>query len=172
MTFEVDDIVPADCRLVEVLNLEVDEALLTGEAMPSMKSTVEGPKDVTLHLGDRTNMVYSRQGRGKGFIVETVMATEIGKIMQAIQETPTTCTPLQRKLNWMAYVLLGISIVLAVNKFHFTTEIAIYAIALSIVVIPEGLIAVITIMQALDVRHMTKQHALVRKLVGWSRCKP
>lgn len=63
-----------------------------------MKSTVEGPKDVTLHLGDRTNMVYSskaRPGRDEGVIVETAMATKIGKIMQAIQETPTTSTPAQ-----------------------------------------------------------------------------
>lgn len=174
LAFEVGDIIPADCRLVEVLNLEVDEALLTGEAVPSLK-TVEpiAGKDVT--LGDRTNMVYSSttvvKGRGRGVIVSTGMGTEIGKISKAINETPTQSTPMQKKLNMMAYVLLVIAlllalIVFAVNKFEYSTEIVIYAIALSIAIIPEGLIAVITIVQALGVRQMAKQHALVRKLVA------
>lgn len=175
LTFEVGDIVPADCRLVEVLNLEIDEALLTGEAVPSLK-TVEpilGAKDVT--IGDRTNMCYSSttvvKGRGKGIIVSTGMNTEIGKISKAINETPTQSTPMQKKLNLLAYVLLGLAILLAlivfaVNKFRFNTEIIIYAIALAIAIIPEGLIAVITIVQALGVRRMSHQHALVRKLVA------
>jgi Na+-exporting ATPase len=174
LAFEVGDIIPADCRLVEVLNLEVDEALLTGEAVPSLK-TVEplAGKDVT--LGDRTNMVYSSttvvKGRGRGVIVSTGMGTEIGKISKAINETPTQSTPMQKKLNRMAYVLLVIAlllalIVFAVNKFEYSTEIVIYAIALSIAIIPEGLIAVITIVQALSVRQMAKQHSLVRKLVA------
>jgi potassium/sodium efflux P-type ATPase len=175
LTFEVGDIVPADCRLVEVLNLEIDEALLTGEAVPSLKTVepIPGAKDVT--IGDRTNMCYSSttvvKGRGKGIVVSTGMNTEIGKISKAINETPTQSTPMQKKLNLMAYVLLGLAILLAlivfaVNKFRFNTEIVIYAIALAIAIIPEGLIAVITIVQALGVRRMSQQHALVRKLVA------
>lgn len=175
MTFEVGDIIPADCRLVEVLNLEVDEALLTGEAVPSLKTVepIAGSKDVT--IGDRTNMCYSSttvvKGRGKGIIVATGMNTEIGKISHAINETPTQSTPMQRKLNMMAYVLLFIALILAlivfaVNKFRFNTEIIIYAIAIAIAIIPEGLIAVITIVQALGVRRMAQHHALVRKLVA------
>uniref|UniRef100_A0A7I4F8S0 Cation-transporting P-type ATPase N-terminal domain-containing protein n=1 Tax=Physcomitrium patens TaxID=3218 RepID=A0A7I4F8S0_PHYPA len=171
---EVGDIVPADCRLVEVLNLEIDEALLTGEAVPSLK-TVEPIAGKDVSIGDRTNMMYSSttvvKGRGRGIVVSTGMSTEIGKISSAINETATTSTPMQKKLNLMAYVLLGVAlifalIVFAVNRFQFDTEIVIYAIALSIAVIPEGLIAVMTIVQALGVRRMAKQHALVRKLVA------
>lgn len=175
MTFEVGDIIPADCRLVEVLNLEVDEALLTGEAVPSLKTVepIAGKAGVT--IGDRTNMCYSSttvvKGRGKGIVVSTGMSTEIGKISKAINETPTQATPMQKKLNLMAYVLLFCALILAlivfaVNQFRFNTEIIIYAIALSIAIIPEGLIAVITIVQALGVRRMALQHALVRKLVA------
>ncbi|KAG0624727.1 hypothetical protein M758_3G269600 [Ceratodon purpureus] len=174
LTFEVGDIIPADCRLLEVLNLEVDEALLTGEAVPSLK-TVEPIVGEDVTIGDRTNMVYSSttvvKGRGRAVVVSTGMATEIGRISKAISETPTQSTPMQKKLNKMAYVLLVCAlllalIVFAVNKFEFNTEIVIYAIALSIAIIPEGLIAVITIVQALGVRRMAKQHALVRKLVA------
>ncbi|NP_001413487.1 sodium/potassium exporting P-type ATPase 1 [Physcomitrium patens] len=174
LTFEVGDVVPADCRLIEVLNLEVDEALLTGEAVPSLKTVQPiGGKDVS--IGDRTNMSYSSttvvKGRGKAIVVSTGMSTEIGKISKAINETKTQSTPMQRKLNLMAYMLLAFAlllalIVFAVNKFNFSTEVVIYAIALSIAIIPEGLIAVITIVQALGVRRMAKQHALVRKLVA------
>ncbi|XP_024364260.1 sodium/potassium exporting P-type ATPase 1-like isoform X2 [Physcomitrium patens] len=174
LTFEVGDIIPADCRLMEVLNLEVDEALLTGESVPSIK-LVEPILGKDVSIGDRINMVYSSttvaKGRGRAIVASTGMSTEIGKISNAINETPAQLTLLQRRLNMMAYVLMVIALILAlivfaVNKFDFNTEIIIYAIALAIGVIPEGLIAVITIVQALGVRRMAKQHALVRKLVA------
>ncbi|BBN12620.1 P-type Na+/K+ transporter [Marchantia polymorpha subsp. ruderalis] len=178
--FEVGDIIPADCRLCDVLNMEIDEAMLTGESMPAMKS-VESLQAKDTTIGDRFNMAYSSttvsKGRGKGIAVATGMATEIGKISTAIDETPSSTTPLQRRLNKMAYVLFVISIflaviVFAVNKFNFNTEIIIYAIALSIAVIPEGLIAVITVVMALGVKRMARQNAIVRKLVVLESMQP
>nr|CBL43003.1 Na+/K+ P-type ATPase [Riccia fluitans] len=174
IVLEVGDVVPADCRLIEVLNLEVDEAMLTGESLPVAKS-VEPIKEDQASLGDRLNMVYSSttltKGRARGIAVATGMKTEIGKITKSISETASNSTPMQRRLNQMAYVLFGISlllavIVFAVNKFKFKTTIILYAVSLSIAVIPEGLIAVITIVMALGVRRMATQRALVRKLVA------
>ncbi|KAG6553240.1 hypothetical protein Mapa_004974 [Marchantia paleacea] len=174
IVFEVGDVVPADCRLIEVLNLEVDEAMLTGESLPVAK-TVEAIKGENATVGDRLNMVYSSttltKGRGKGIAVATGMNTEIGKITKSIAQAGQSSTPMQKRLNRMAYILFAISlllavIVFAVNKFEFTTDIIIYAVSLSIAVIPEGLIAVITIVMALGVRRMASQQALVRKLVA------
>ncbi|BBN03231.1 P-type Na+/K+ transporter [Marchantia polymorpha subsp. ruderalis] len=174
IVFEVGDVVPADCRLFEVLNLEVDEAMLTGESLPVAKA-VEPIKGDNASLGDRLNMVYSSttltKGRGRGVAVATGMNTEIGKITKSIAETSSGSTPMQKRLNLMAYILFGISLLLAVvvfavNKFNFSTDIILYAVSLSIAVIPEGLIAVITIVMALGVRRMASQRALVRKLVA------
>lgn len=95
LTFEVEDIVTANCRLIEVLNLEIDKALRTEEAGPSMKA-VELIKGKDVSIRDRTNMVYSRntvvKGRREAIVVSTGMSTEIGKISKAISKSKTQST--------------------------------------------------------------------------------
>jgi len=169
------DTIPADLRLFETMNLECDEKILTGEAIPVAK---EGKVDVseleetTTAIGDRVNMAYSSstvtKGRGRGIVVFTGMNTEIGKIAQSMTGKDrkanrsmsrdesrfqpvkgfglrvwdavgaflglTTGTPLQRKLNKLAYLLFLCAIILAiivfgVNNFNVTNEVVIYAIS-------------------------------------------
>ncbi|KAI9596567.1 hypothetical protein BDF19DRAFT_394346 [Syncephalis fuscata] len=171
--FELGDIISADCRLFEVVNLEVDEALLTGESLPVAKdpAVIPNPNE---GIGDRINMVYSStlvtKGRGKGIAVHTGMGTEIGKIAKRLTEsTNSQRTPLQKSLDRLAYILFGCAIILAlvvfgVNKFNVTPDILIYAISLAIAVIPEGMVAVVTLSMAIGVRSMAKNKAIVRQL--------
>ncbi|KAI8051574.1 potassium/sodium efflux P-type ATPase [Syncephalis plumigaleata] len=171
--FELGDIICADCRLFEVVNLEIDEALLTGESVPVAKdiSVIPNPEE---GIGDRINMTYSStlvtKGRGKGIVVHTGMSTEIGKIAKRLTETTSSQkTLLQKSLDRLAYILFGVAILLAivvfgVNKFNVTPDILIYAISLAIAVIPEGMVAVVTLTMAIGVRSMAKNKAIVRQL--------
>ncbi|GES94784.1 P-type II D ATPase [Rhizophagus clarus] len=173
MVFEEGDVIGADGRLFEVFNLEVDEALLTGESLPVAKS-VDVIQEHDKPLGDRINMIFSStivtKGRGKGIAVNTGMKTEIGKIAKTLASSSVvTRTPLQKKLEIFAYALFGLAIILAiivfgVNKWKVNDEVAIYAISIGISVIPEGLVAVITLTMAFGVRQMAKNYAIVRKL--------
>ncbi|EXX53770.1 putative Na(+)-exporting P-type ATPase ENA5 [Rhizophagus irregularis DAOM 197198w] len=173
IVFEEGDVIGADARLFEVFNLEVDEALLTGESIPVAKSVNE-IEDHDKPLGDRIDMVFSSttvtKGRGKGIAVNIGMKTEIGKIAKTLASTSVvTRTPLQKKLEILAYALFGLAIILAiivfgVNKWLVNNEVVIYAISLGISVIPEGLVAVITLTMAFGVRQMAKNYAIVRKL--------
>jgi len=110
------------------------------------------------------------KGSGKGIVIATGMNSEVGEIAQKIAESDKgTSTPLTRKLNKMAYILFAMAlvlglVVLAVNSFDFSTEVVIYAVSIAIAMIPEGLVAVVTVTMALSVRKMTKLHALVRRL--------
>ncbi|KAG2190996.1 hypothetical protein INT46_011278 [Mucor plumbeus] len=169
------DVVGADCRIIESFNMDVDEALLTGESMPVNKvSDVIQGEDVP--LGDRINMCYSStvltKGRGKAIVTSTGMQTEIGKIAKRLLDSgDNTKTPLQKSLDRMALVLLAIAItavivVFAAAKFHITNDVILYAISTSISVIPEGLVAVVTLTQAFGVHSMAKSKALVRRLAA------
>ncbi|KAL0072259.1 hypothetical protein AAF712_000020 [Marasmius tenuissimus] len=204
---KMGDVVPADLRMLSVTNLEADEALLTGEALPVPK-TLEpikpevGPNGDTLPVpvGDRTNMSFAStsvvKGRGRGVVVATGMGTQVGSIASALQDKKRkqdgdedtkiplskriyekimtilglrTGTPLQIKLSKLAYILFLCAIVLAiivfgVAAFNVDNEVAIYAIALAISVIPESLIAVLTITMSAGTRRMVKQNVIVRKL--------
>ncbi|KAF9373937.1 hypothetical protein CPB97_000223, partial [Podila verticillata] len=173
MIFEDGDVIGADCRLFEVFNLETDEALLTGESLPVQKN-LDHIESAEQPLGDRLNMVFSSttvvKGRAKGIVTSTGMKTQIGKIATTLMNVDTNeATPLQKRLNKMAYfvffaALILVLIVFAVHNFKYSNEVAIYAISVSIAIIPEGLVAVVTLTMAFGVRRMAAFKAIVRRL--------
>lgn len=193
----VGDIVPADLRLFEGMNASMDEALLTGESLPVLKTPNATLVSPNIPIGDRTNMAYSgcstTQGRAMGIVVATGMNTEVGKIAQLLQENGRAGdgnrfvralqrvksssakilglvgTPLQVKLSKFALLLFALAILLAiivfsVNLWDVQGEVLIYGICVAVAVIPESLIAVLTITIAVGTKAMAKGNVIVRKL--------
>ncbi|KAH9904054.1 potassium/sodium eff [Xylariomycetidae sp. FL2044] len=207
VVLKMGDTVPADLRLFEAMNLAADEQSLTGESIP-VEKIVEHLEDPELGIGDRVNIAYGtttiRKGRGRGIVIATGMATEVGKIAASTSKKRrkagrslnykkygkrqpiigitkrtydfigkflglTEGTPLQRKLSKLAYILFGCAlllavIVFAVNKFSVPKEVAIYAISTGIAIIPESLVAVLTITMVVAVTVMRKANVVVRDL--------
>jgi Na+-exporting ATPase len=173
MIFEDGDVIGADCRLFEVFNLETDEALLTGESLPVQKNLIRINKEEEA-LGDRLNMVFASttvvKGRAKGIVTNTAMQTQIGKIATSLLSVDTNeQTPLQKRLNKLAWfvflaAILLVIVVFAVHSFQYSNEVAIYAISVSIAIIPEGLVAVVTLTMAFGVSRMAEFKAIVRRL--------
>ena len=168
------DKIPADGRLIEAVNLQVEEAALTGESLPVEKHTQPLPGEVVA-AGDRRNMVYSgtavTYGRGSVVVTATGMETEFGKITGMLQEVETGKTPLQENLDRVgktlakaALVLVSIIVVLGVIRGQPLLEMFIFGVALAVAVVPEALPAVITISLALGIQRMVKRNALVRRL--------
>ena len=167
------DKVPADSRLFESVNLQVEEAPLTGESVPIEKHAA--PINGELTIGDRKNMVYAgtaaTYGRGRAVVVATGMNTEFGKIARMIQTIETGKTPMQENLNRLGHVLARaafviVALIVALGLFRGTPfiEMLIFGIALAVAVVPEALPAVVTISLALGVQRMVKRNALIRRL--------
>jgi Ca2+-transporting ATPase len=168
------DKIPADVRLLEAINLQVEEAALTGESMPVEKKTAP-ISGANLALGDRHNMGYAgtvaTYGRGRAVVVETGMNTEFGKIANMLQTIETGRTPLQENLDKVgaalaraAFVVVGIIVALGVARGQDFVEMLIFGIALAVAVVPEALPAVVTISLAIGVQRMVKRNALMRRL--------
>ena len=171
---ETGDLVPADIRLVETSNLKIQEAALTGESVPVDKdSQVLEAEDVP--LGDRINMAYSGSvvtyGRGRGVVVETGMATQMGQIAEMIQTEEGVKTPLQKRLDVLGKTL-GIA-ALAICAIIFLVGILygkdvftmfLTSVSLAVAAIPEGLPAIVTIVLAIGVQRMAKRNAIIRRL--------
>ena len=171
---QTGDRIPADGRLIQAVNLQVEEAALTGESVPVEKNT-DTLSDVKLGIGDRKNMTYSgtlvSYGRGKAIIIATGMNTEFGKITGMLQAVQTVKTPLQKNLDRVGKVLAKAAliivagiVVLGVFRGQDLLEMFIFGIALAVAVVPEALPAVVTISLAIGVQRMVKRHALVRRL--------
>lgn len=167
------DKVPADLRLLKVRNLQVDESALTGEAVPVEKSIQPLPPDTP--LAERTNMAYAGSfitfGQGKGIVVSTANATEVGQISQSMERQVSLATPLTRKFAKFSRTLLYAIMTLATLTFAIGLgqgESWIYmfeaAVALVVSAIPEGLPAVVTITLAIGVNRMASRHVIIRKL--------
>ena len=171
---ETGDLVPADMRLTEAVNLKIQEASLTGESVPEEKNT-DTIKDDDTALGDRLNMAYSSTmvsyGRGKGIVVATAMETEVGKIAGMIQSVPDTKTPMQEKIDQLgkflgiaALVICAIIFVAGVVEGRDILDMFMTAVSLAAAAIPEGLPAVSTIVLAVGVQRLAKRNAIVRHL--------
>lgn len=172
--FEAGDRVPADCRLIESVNLRAEEAALTGESVPVEKMT-KGIDEENLPLGDRRNMLFMgtavTYGRGTGVVVETGMKTELGNIADMLQDVTEEKTPLQRKMaelgKWLAigaFVLVVIVFAVGVWRGGAIEEMFLTAVSLAVAAVPEGLPAVVTIALALGAQRMVKRNALIRRL--------
>ncbi|MEG0566709.1 MAG: HAD-IC family P-type ATPase, partial [Hungatella sp.] len=183
---EAGDAVPADARVIECASMKVEEAALTGESVPVIKTSealtiADQSKDVT--LGDRKNMVYMGStivyGRGRAVVVGAGMDTEMGKIADALTQAKDGETPLQLKLDQLSKVLsmlvLGIcAVIFAVSLIRSYPDISggvvldtfMIAVSLAVAAIPEGLAAVVTIVLSIGVTNMSKKCAIVRKLTA------
>ncbi len=168
------DKIPADGRLIEAINLQVEEAALTGESVAVEKHTA--PLDNGgLALGDRKNMVYggtaATYGRGRVVVTATGIHTEFGKIAQLLQTVESGRTPLQENLDKVghmlaraAFIIVAIIVGLGLLRGQPFVEMIIFGIALAVAVVPEALPAVVTISLAIGVQRMVKRNALVRRL--------
>lgn len=182
---EAGDSVPADARVIECATMKVEESALTGESLPVTKtsdtlSVKEGEKDIS--LGDRKNMVYMGStvvyGRGEAVICATGMDTEMGKIADAITQAKYEITPLQQKLNGLSKILTILVLIICVVIFaagifeagKITVDVMIntfmLAVSLAVAAIPEGLVAVVTIVLSMGVTKMSKRNAVIRKLTA------
>ena len=168
------DRIPADARLLEAINLQIEEAALTGESVPVEKS-IQPLLGDDLPVGDRKNMVYAgtaaTYGRGKALVVATGMHTEFGKIAQLLQTVETGKTPLQHNLDKVgtilaraAFVVVAIIVALGLLRGQPVIEMLLFGIALAVAVVPEALPAVVTISLAIGVQKMVKRNALIRRL--------
>ncbi len=167
------DKIAADSRLVEAVNLQVEESSLTGESVPVDKQT--GPLSGELAIGDRKNMVYAgtsiTYGRGRALVTATAMNTEFGKIAQMLETVETGKTPLQENLDRVGRVLIYITLAvvaiivgLGLLRGQPFIEMFVFGIALAVAVVPEALPAVVTISLAIGVQKMVRRNALVRRL--------
>ena len=172
---ETGRIIPADLRLIESVNLKIDESTLTGESIPIDKNSNETYEDINLPLGDKKNLAFMSTtviyGRGTGVVVETGMNTEIGKIASFLDNSQTELTPLQKKLNnlgkQLGILTIAISIIIMVIGLiqgNDLFEIFLTSISLAVAAIPEGLPTIIAMVLAIGVQKMIKKNAIVRKL--------
>jgi len=167
------DKVPADMRLIEIRDLQVDESSLTGESVPVKKKRgTLGPDTV---LADRRNMAYASTlvtyGQGSGVVVAIGNATEVGRISSLIAAAPDLQTPLTRKIGHFSHLLLyailalaGITVLIGILRGQPLLEMFMAAVALAVGAIPEGLPAALSITLAIGVARMAKRRAVIRRL--------
>ena len=171
---QAGDLVPADLRLLKCRNLQVDEAILTGESVPVEKNIA--PAQPTADLGDRASMTWSgtlvSSGTGTGVVVGTADQTQIGRISAMLSRVQTLSTPLTRQLDRFGRKLSLVIGLVALGTLVFGTlfrgyplqEMFLAAVGLAVAAIPEGLPAIITITLAIGVQRMAARNAIIRQL--------
>ena len=174
VVLDTGDYIPADLRIIEAVNLKTQESSLTGESVP-VEKTSETIEEKEIGIGDRKNMLFSSSlvtyGRGKGIVVETGMTTEVGKIAGMINSTEKQETPLQQKLDKLgktlgiaALVICAVIFILGILQGKEIISMFMTAVSLAVAAIPEGLVAVSTIVLAIGVQKMVKKNAIVKRL--------
>ena len=174
VVLDTGDYIPADLRIIEAVNLKTQESSLTGESVP-VEKTSEIIEEQEIGIGDRKNMLFSSSlvtyGRGKGIVVETGMTTEVGKIAGMINSTEKQETPLQQKLDKLgktlgiaALVICAVIFILGIVQGKEIISMFMTAVSLAVAAIPEGLVAVSTIVLAIGVQKMVKKNAIVKRL--------
>ena len=176
---EAGDIVPADCRIIKLNRLQVQESALTGESSPVEKRIEKIGKKAD--IGDRINMLFSSTVITKGtcwaVVVRTGMKTEIGKITSMVRDAEEEQTPLQKRLEQfgrkLSYAILGICVLifvmlLATNDFNINniSRFTLIALSLAVAAVPTVLPSVVTIALSVGVNRLLKKKALVRKLAS------
>lgn len=171
---EAGDKVPADLRLFSAHGLSIQEAILTGESLPVEKQTKPVPEAAS--LGDRVCMAFSGtlvvSGQGRGVVVASGSATQIGRISNLLAQVQTLTTPLVVQMGlfakWLTLLILLIAALLLVYGYFIGhrdfAELFMAIVGLSVAAIPEGLPAVLTITLAVGVQAMAKRRAIVRRL--------
>ena len=171
---EAGNTVPADCRILESVNLRVQEAALTGESEPVTKISAAIQKQ-DVPLADRCNVIFMgtaiTYGRGQAIVTETGMRTELGGIAELIQAGGKEDTPLQRRLDQLgkslalaAFVLVIVVFLLGLLRGEDLKILFLTSISIAVAAVPEGLPAVVTVALALGARRMLRRKALIRKL--------
>ncbi|MEZ5411652.1 MAG: cation-translocating P-type ATPase [Acidimicrobiales bacterium] len=174
VVLEAGNVVPADLRLVETASLRIQESALTGESEPVDKEADALPPGDQA-LGDRRNLAFSGTqvtfGRGRGVVVATGMATELGRIATLLQGVASSATPLQERLDRVGkqlavagVIVAGLVVAMGLLAGEPISELALTAISVAVAVIPEGLPAVVTFTLAIGAQRMLRRNALIRRL--------
>lgn len=168
--------VPADIRLFEIIELEINESTFTGESVPSQKKT-DIIEEENLPVADQDNMAFMgtiiTHGKGKGVVVKTGEKTELGNISEQVKSTEKERTPLQKRLEDFSknigLISVGLSILVFIIGIIFGNpfiEMIVFALSMAVAVIPEGLPIVVTITMAIGIKRMADRNAIVRKLIA------
>lgn len=166
--------IPCDLRLIESVNLQVEESALTGESVPVNKNAKLVITETKIPLGDKKNMAFSStlvtNGRGIGVAIATGMETEIGLIANMLKQ-PEEKTPLQKKLAEIGKLLGIIALAVCLAMFIIAVfqkrdifQMFMTAISLAVAAIPEGMPAIVSIVLAMGVQKMVHKNAIIRKL--------
>lgn len=175
VVLETGDVVAADGRLTETINLKMNEAVFTGESQPAEKQA--DPMPLTTPLMERRNAAWRGttvvSGRGRMVVVATGMHSRFGEIVRTVGATPHSATPFQKNLGSFSKKLTGLIFVLGLIVFMLgvfrsfpANEIFLLSVSLVVSLIPEGLPVVITLTLAWAMRQMAQRRALLRKLTA------
>lgn len=167
--------ISADLRLIESINLQVEESALTGESVSSTKNAEQVFSDPKTPLGDRTNLAFMSTlvtyGRGVGVVVETGMNTEVGRIAKIIDNEVEEKTPLEIRLDGLGKTLgklaIGICLFIFVISWFQGRDLAMMfltSVSLAVASIPEGLAAIVAVVLSIGVTSMSKRNAIIKRL--------
>lgn len=175
--FGIGDRIPADCRLVSAVDLEIDESNLTGENKPCRKviEAITGNEYTELSITERKNIAYMgtlvRNGHGTGIVVGTSKETEFGVVFCMMQEVEIRKTPLQlsmdelgKKLSMLSFIIIGVIVLIGLFQGKHWLEMMTIGVSLAVAAIPEGLPIVVTVTLALGVLRMANRKAIIKKL--------
>ena len=174
LALEAGDMIPADARIIESVNLKAEESILTGESVPVEKDA-DAVVPEKAALGDQLNMLFSgcliTNGRARAVVTATGMDTEMGKIAGLLNSTKKVRTPLQKRLAGLAKIMSFIALGAAAVMFALELitganilEILMNAVALAVAVVPETLPVIVTITLAFGIQNMARKHAIIRKI--------